>query len=114
MIFYRHKEGGMVRPGIGFLRTHGLFDVLFAVPSGRGGLLWGKITFSGRFVRWCLSLNFMRDHKMYRPVDVDNVKYFICRRCGESTYDNCADQCGGWLFQRRGGFTFRRVAEPLA
>ena len=48
-------------------------------------------------IKWYIDLT--RDHRMYRPSDMD-TPYVVCRRCGQANND-CNNFCSGTTYWRR-------------
>ena len=102
MLIYKHEEGDIVRPGIGYA-WNPLFELFLGIPTGHGRLAWIGSTIKRGLKGIRISLDFFRDHAMFRPNDVDSWGYLECRRCGQTTGDRISQYCGGfWLHKRSG------------
>ncbi len=97
-IFHKLEYADVLRPGV-CLTPKGLF---LALPLSRGPrphLAWIGVGRDGL----TYSFDFMRDHAMWRPWDIDSRTHLECRHCGAIAGNDAPDYCGGFVVSRRGG-----------
>lgn len=87
-LFHWCTEGGRVKPGFNISRYKNGKWFAFSVGISRRVFA----LFDWDYLRFWLALDWSRDHKMYRPNDMDGG--LICRRC-EQYFSNATSQCSG-------------------